>query len=107
MIGAVMDQVAALTEASQVAEPIVGRIMIKVCGRKDDTRCPYSNDLFQVRPASTAPPPVTPGLPFWIVPASIRKGAHSDPMRPAAVLTYPAGALKAHPPAQLFPVSRI
>jgi hypothetical protein len=38
MMRTVVDQVAALTKAAQVAQPIVGRIMIKMRGGKHDMR---------------------------------------------------------------------
>ena len=107
MMRAVVDQVAALTKAAQVAQPIVGRIMIQVRGGKHDMCCPHPNDLLQIRPTSDASPPVAPRLPHLIVPSPIRQAAHSGAMWPAAALAHAAGALETNPPAELAPMSRI
>jgi hypothetical protein len=107
MMRTIVDQVAALTKAAQVAKSIVGRIMIKVRGGKHDMRCPHLSDLFQIRPASDAPASVAPRLPCLIVPSPVRNAAHSGAMRPAAALAYAASPLEANPPAELTPMSRI
>jgi hypothetical protein len=60
MMRTVVDQVAALTKAAQIAQPIVGRIMIKMRGGKHDMCCPHLCDLFQVRPTSDPPASVAP-----------------------------------------------
>jgi hypothetical protein len=36
----IVDQMAALAQTAQVAQPVVGRIMIEVRGSQYDTRCP-------------------------------------------------------------------
>jgi hypothetical protein len=107
MAGTVVDQVASLTKAAQVAQPIVGRIMIKMRGGKHDMRCPHLGYLLQVGPTSNAPAAVAPRLPYLIVPPPIRQAAHSGTMRPAAALAQATGALEANAPAELTPMSRI
>jgi hypothetical protein len=86
MMLTVVDQVAALTKAAQVAQPIVGRIMIKVCSGKHDMRRPHANDLLQVGPTSAASASVTPRLLCLIVPSPVRQAAHSGAVRSAATL---------------------
>jgi hypothetical protein len=107
MMRTVVDQVAALTKTAQVAQPIVGRIMIQMRGGKHNMRCPHLSDLLQVRPTSDASAPVAPRLPCLIVPSPVRQAAYSGPMRPAATLTHAACALEANAPAELAPMSRI
>src|SRR5512132_1898052 len=94
---------ATLTWATQVAHPIVGRIMIKVRSGKHDMSCSHPNGLLQIRPTSDAPPPVAPRLPCLIVPSPVRQTAHSGAMRPAAALAYTGCSLKANAPAELTP----
>jgi hypothetical protein len=96
-----------LTKAAQVAQPVVGRIMIKVRSGKHDMRCPHPDDLLQVRPTSDAPASVAPRLPCLIVPSPVWQAVHSDAMRPAAALAQASGSLEANPPAELTPMSRI
>ena len=48
----VVDEVTALAEAAQVAQPVVARIVIEVGGGKDDPCRPLSRQLLQVRPAA-------------------------------------------------------
>jgi hypothetical protein len=40
MMRTIVDQVTALTKAAQVAQPVIGRIVIQVRGGKHDMRCP-------------------------------------------------------------------
>ena len=61
---AIVDQVAALTEAAQVAQAVVGRIMIQVRGGEHDARRPQPHDLFQVGPAGDTAAPVAPRLSY-------------------------------------------
>ena len=102
-----MDHVASLTKTAQVAQPIVGRIMIQMRGGKHDPCRSQAHHLFQVGPTSNAPPPVTPCLPCLIVPSPVRQAAHSGAMRPAAPLAHAAGTLEANMSAELTPMSRI
>jgi hypothetical protein len=57
---AIVDQVAALTEAAEVAQPVVGRIMIQVRSGEHDARRPQPHHLLQVGPAGGAAAPVAP-----------------------------------------------
>jgi hypothetical protein len=76
-------------------------------GGKHVTRCPHSNDLRQVRPASNVAPPVAPRLPCLIVPSPVRQASHSGAMRPTATLAQASGSLEAKPTAELTPISGI
>jgi hypothetical protein len=107
MMRTIVDQVTALTKAAQVAQPIIGRIVIQVRSGKHDMRCPDPSDLFQIRPTSNAPASVAPRLPCLIVPSPVRQAAHSSAMRPAATLAYASGSLEANTPTELTPMSGI
>src|SRR5512132_4397953 len=107
MAGTVVDHVASLTKTKQVAQPVVGRIMIEVRSGKHDQGRSQANHLFQVGPPSNAPTSIAPCLPCLIVLSPVRQAAHSGAMRPAAPLAHAAGTLEAHPPAELTPMSRI
>jgi hypothetical protein len=102
-----VDHVAALTKTTQVAQPVVGRIMIEVRSGKHDPSRSQAHHLFQVGPTSNAPTSIAPYLPCLIVPSPVRQAAHSGAMRSAAPLAHAAGTLEAHPPAELTPMSRI
>src|SRR5512132_3087747 len=106
MAGTVVDHVASLTKTTQVAQPVVGRIMIEVRSGKHDPGRSQAHHLFQVGPTSNAPTSVAPCLPCLIVPSPVRQASHSGAMR-AAPLAHAAGALEAHPPAELTPMSRM
>jgi hypothetical protein len=73
MMRAIVDQVAALTEAAQVAQPVVGRIMIQVRGGEYYARRSQPRYLFEIGPAGCAATSVTPRLPRRIVPTPVRQ----------------------------------
>lgn len=104
MMGPVMDHVAALTEASKVLEPVVGRIVVKMRRGENYPCAPYLDHLLEIRPVGVSPPPVAPGFAFRVIPASVWKEPHRGSVWAAAVLADPAGALEAHPTAELPPV---
>src|SRR5512144_2301561 len=101
MMRAVVDQVTALTKTAQVAQPVVGRIMIEVRRGQHHMRCPHLRDLFQVRPAGDAAAAVAPGVLRRIEPPPIRQAAYGGSMRPAAALAHAARPLEANTPAKL------
>jgi hypothetical protein len=51
MVRAIMDHVATLAEASQVAQAVVARIMIEVRCRQDDAGLSERHRLLDVRPS--------------------------------------------------------
>ena len=101
---AIVEHVAALTEAAQVAQAVVGRIMIQVRGGEHDARRPQPHDLFQVGPAGDTAAPVAPRLSCRIVSPPVRQAAHGGTMRTAAALANAAGALEADAPAKVAPM---
>ena len=107
MVWPVVDQVATLAKALQIARPIVARIVVEVGGGENDPRLSYPGCLLDVGPASEPSTIIAPSLTSGVKPASIRQAANSCAMRSAATLADAAGALEAHIPAQLRPVDRI
>lgn len=107
VVRAVVDHVATLTKAAQIAQPVVGRIVIEVRGGEHDARRPHPHHLFQVGPAGDAATAIAPRLACWIEPPSVRQAAHRAAMRPAACLAYAAGALKADTSAEMGPMRGI
>ena len=67
--------------------------MIEVRGGQHDARRPQPHQVFQIGPAGDAAAAVAPGVLRRIEPPPVRQAAHGGPMRPAATLTYAAGAL--------------
>jgi hypothetical protein len=98
---AIVGQVAALTEAAQVAQAVVARIVIQVRGGQHDARRPHHRHLFEVGPAGGPAAPISPRVLRRIVPSPVRQAAHGSTMRPAATLAYAVGALEADAPTEL------
>jgi hypothetical protein len=72
MIRRVVQDVATLTKALEVAQPVVGRIVIQVRSSQHDA-CATSGDQRQeIRPARPSPAAVAPGLSDGIKPSPIR-----------------------------------
>ena len=62
MVRMIMDHVAALTEAFQVALPVVARIMIEMRRRQDDAGLPERHRLLDIRPSRWPAPAAAPGV---------------------------------------------
>jgi hypothetical protein len=107
MIRRVVKHVAALAEALEITQPVVGGIMIEVRGGQYDPRGAPRNHRQQVRPARPPAMAIAPGLLDGIEPSSVRQTANQMRMRPAAALAPAAGALKPNPMAEFLPVRRI
>ena len=68
----VVQHMAPLAQASQIAEPVVGRVAIQVSRSKYDPGHPLLAQLDQIRPPGGAPTPATPSLTGFVKPPSIR-----------------------------------
>src|SRR5689334_21568514 len=101
MPSAVMHEMASLTEAAEIAQPVVAGIVVEMRGSEHNAGGILARHLLEVgparRPATTVAPSATPR----VEPAPVRKATNGEPMRPAAALTGARGALEPHPPAQL------
>ena len=104
---AIVKHVAALTKTPQVAQPVVGWIMIEVSGGEHDAGCPQPGYVFQVGPSGDATTPVPPRSLCRIEPPSVRQAAHDGTMWPAAALAPAAGALEADAAAEVAPMCGI
>jgi hypothetical protein len=107
MIRPVMDHVAALAKALQIAQPIVGGIMIQVRSGQHNARGASGNQRQQVRPPRPPSMAIAPGPLDGIEPSPIRQTADQMSMRPTAALAPAAGTLKPYPMTEFFPVRRI
>ena len=107
MVRAVVEHVAALAKTAQVAQPVVGRIMIEVGGGEHDAGRPQPRYVFQVGPSGDATAPVPPGGLCRIEPPSVRQAAHDGTMWPAAALAPAAGTLEANAAAEVAPMCGI
>jgi hypothetical protein len=65
----VVDQVAALAKALQIARPVVSRIVIEMGGREDDTGLPQPGCLLDIGAACRLTAAVAPGLASGVVPS--------------------------------------
>ena len=107
MMRAIVEHMAALTEAAQPAQPVIGRIVIQMRGGEHDARRPQPRHLLQVGPAGNTATSVAPRLPVRIVPPPVSQAAHGGAVRPAAALADAAGALETDAPAEVAPMGGV
>src|SRR5271156_3869637 len=107
MLRPVMQHMAALAQAAQVAEPVVGGIAVEVRGSQHDPGGAQLDRLHQVGPAGRTAAPVTPSARCLVEPAPIRQAADLRQMRSATRLASPTGPLETDAPAQFAPVRRV
>src|SRR6516162_4675441 len=107
MVRAVMDHVAALAQALEIAKPVVARVMIEMGCGQDDAGWPHLRRLLEVGPPRSAAASVAPGAARRIEPAAVRQTANRHTMGPPTSLADAVGALKPHATADLRPVPRI
>jgi hypothetical protein len=107
VVRAIVDQMATLTQAAQVAHSVVGRIVIEVGGGEHDARRPQPRHLLEVGPAGGAAASVAPRLLSWIVPSAVRQAPYGGAVRPPAALAHAPGAIEADAPTELAPVRGI
>src|SRR5271169_2080689 len=107
MVRAIVDHMAALAEAFQVALPVVARIMIEMRRRQDDAGLPELYRLLDIRPSRRPTAAVTPRMAHSVEPAAIGQATDGLSMRPAAPLADTTGALEAHASTDLWPVDRV
>src|SRR6516162_1642520 len=107
MVRAIVDQMAPLAQALEIAQPVIARIMIEVCRRQDDAGSPHLRRLLEIGPTRRPPVAISPGVSRGIEPTSIRQTANGDAVRPTAPLANAGSALEAHAPADLRPVAGI
>src|SRR3954447_2878434 len=107
MMRPVVNEMAALTQASQVFQPIVAWIVIEVGSGQNDAGLTHVRRFLDVGLASRTAAMIAPGLTGVVVPPSIRQTANDFAMRTPAALTDAAGTLEPHMVAELRPVDRI
>jgi hypothetical protein len=120
MLGAIVDQVAALAQRGEVAWAIVAGIVIEVGGgeydpgawkRRDDRRSVEAELLGQPLGREGHPypaaPAVTPAATLFIVPTTITYVLDILPMRPATLLAPPPSAPETHYRREFAPINRI
>jgi hypothetical protein len=72
MMGAVVDQVAALAKAAQVFRAVIAGIMIQVSRGQHDAGLPDPGCFLDIRPCRRFTPITTPGVSLDVKPAAIR-----------------------------------
>ena len=103
----VVQHVAALAQAAEVAQPVVRGVAVEMRGGEHDAGGTQPHGLDQIRPATGLALAIAPGARCLVEPAPVRQAAEPDQMRAPAGLAAAAGALEADPSAQLAPVRRI
>src|SRR5271163_237112 len=107
MVRAIVDQVAALAQALEIAQPIIARVMIEVRRSQDHAGLTDLRRFHEIGPSGGSTATVAPGVTGGVEPASIGQTANGETMWPAASLARAGGALEAHAPADLQPVAGI
>jgi hypothetical protein len=107
MIWTIVDDVATLTEALEIAPPVIAGVVIEVRRCEYYAGLSYLRRLYKIGPPCTPTPRVPPSVAGGIEPTPIGQTANSPSMRATASLTNPSGALKAHAPADLRPIAWI
>jgi hypothetical protein len=97
MFGRVVDHVAALAERSEIARPIVGRVVVEVCAGDIDPRQPNRFGDIRARHADATPSAIAPLPAIGIPPAAIAEVENARTVRSLAML---APALRAAEPDQ-------
>jgi hypothetical protein len=107
VIAAVLDHVAALAKAPQIAEPVVRRVIVEMGGGEDHARRAYLDGLHERRlkgrPTTAVPPCPTQ----WVKPSSVREAANRAAVWPLAALAFALGAIEADAPADFRPMRRV
>jgi hypothetical protein len=103
----VMDHMAALTKALEIAQSVVGGIMIQVRRGQHNARSASRNQPQQVWPARQPATAIAPSLLDGIEPSPIRQTTDQMSMRPTAALAPAAGTFKPYPMTEFLPVRRI
>jgi hypothetical protein len=101
MVRAIVDQMAALAEALEIAQSVIARVMIEVRRRQDNVSAPHLRRFLEIGPPGRPAAAIAPGMTGGIKPTSISQTANSDAMRPAAALANAGGTLEAHAAADL------
>jgi hypothetical protein len=86
MVRPIVDQVAALAQAFQIARPIVGRIVIEMRGGEYDASLSYPRCLDDVEPRRWPPASIAPNVLVSVGPAPIGETADGFAVRPSAFL---------------------
>ena len=108
MLITVVHHVAALTKSLEIFGPVVRWIMIEVSGREHDFGSPGCEMLARrLRTAQSASAPISPGLLFFVPPATIAQVLDLQAMRTAASFTSAFRSLKTDDGRQLRPIDRI
>jgi len=107
MMRAIVDQMAALAKALEVAQPIVAGVMIEMCCGQNDAGLPHMHGLLDVRPSRRASTAALPGAASRVEPPAVRQASNSFAVRPATSFADAAGALEADASTELWPVDWI
>jgi hypothetical protein len=106
MIWTIVDDVATLTEALEIAPHVIAGVVIEVRRRQYYAGLSYLRCLYEIRPPCTPTPRVPPSMAGGIEPTSIGQAANCH-SRSAASLANASGTLKPHAPADLRPIAWI
>ena len=97
MVRPVVQHVAPLAEAAEVAGRVVGRIVVEVRGAQRDLGEAGRAQLGRLRQPRAPAAPVTPAQQRVVEPTAVRQASEQRAMRAAAALAPPRRALEPHP----------
>ena len=96
MLGAVMDQMAALAQGPQVAAAIVPWVVVEMRGGEDDAGVSEAYGVLDIRPTRRPAPPISPCPLTRIEPSPVRQYTQCRAVRPTAPLANAVGAAEAN-----------
>lgn len=107
MFGPVVEHVTALAERFQVAQPVIGGIVVEVSGRQHDARRPGHAIIWHDQTVQSSTALIAPCLGIIVPPAPVAEMVDLAPVRPPTGLAVPLGAIEPHHGGQLRPVHRV
>jgi hypothetical protein len=107
VVRSIVDHVTALTQAPEIALPVVARIVIEVGSGQDHAGLTRLCRLHEVGPASGPAAAIAPTMIGSIKPTTIGQAANCHAVGAATSLTNAASALEPHPPADFGPIAGI
>ena len=94
MMRSVVNEMAALAQASQVLQPIVAGIMVEMGSGQNDAGLAHASGFIDIGPADWMAAMIAPGLTVFVVPPSIWQTENDFTMRPAATWQMPPACSK-------------
>ena len=104
MVRPIMDHMAALAQAPEIAQPVVARIVIEMRRGQDHPGVPDLHGFHEIGPSGGPAAAIAPGVLSGVEPPPVGQATDGDTMGPAASLAHAGSALEPHPATNLQPI---